>query len=96
MSDRLTAKRAAEIADECDPNKAVDNILARVLAQAKSGKRSLIVKEYGFSTGQCYDVRQNWPQLCRDIQDELQALGYTADVRSVESQFVDLYLEVSW
>lgn len=96
MTERLTAAKAAEIANKHDPAKAVDAILADVQKQAQAGRRTLRVNGYGFSSGECYGLRDKWPEHCRRIQDELWALGYKADLRVVERQFVDIWLQVSW
>ncbi len=96
MTERLTAAKAAEIADKHDPAKAVDAILADVQKQAQTGRRTLRVNGYGFASGECYVQRDKWPEHCRRIQDELLALGFKAEVRVEERQFVDIWLQVSW
>ena len=96
MAEKLTAAKAAEIADKNDPAKAVDAILEGVQKQAQAGRRTLRVNDYGFASGECYAQRDKWPTHCRSIQDDLRALGYKAEVRVEERQFVDIWLQVSW
>lgn len=96
MTEKLTAAEAGMLADKSDPTKAVDAILSRVRSEAEKGKRTPCVREYGFSDGTCYDSRDKWPEICRSIVQELQSLGYTADVQSGGAQFLDVWLRVSW
>ena len=96
MSARLTAEKARDMARAQDPSFAVDTILARIEQAAKDGKYEYTTREYGFGDGWCYSSESKWPPLCQAIAKELRALGFKADVRVQENQFVDLWLQVSW
>lgn len=94
---RLKAEEAKLIAQSKDPALAVDTILEKVREHAEAGRYSLIVRDYGFSTGECYTSEDKYPPLCRGIVNELRQLGYEASVVSNDGSIaVDMYLRVSW
>lgn len=95
-SNRMTADRARDLARAKDPSFAVDSILAGVEAAARDGKYEYQTREHGFGDGACYSSEERWPELNKAIVKALRALGYRADVRVHEGQFVDLWLSVTW
>ncbi|MBD1554667.1 hypothetical protein [Pseudomonas typographi] len=93
---RLSAEKARDMARAKDPAFAVDTILAGIAIAAKGGKYEFDTREYGFGDGSCYSNQDKWPELCKAIIRELNALGYKCQVRCDEGQFVDMWLEVTW
>lgn len=92
----LTAEKARDLARAHDPSFAVENILIGVSAAAKAGEYRYKTREYGFGDGCCYTQESKWLALNQAIAKQLRGLGYTVEQRSNESQFVDLWLEISW
>ena len=96
MTDRLTAEKARDLAKAKDPSFAVNEILQGIETAAREGKYEYVTRGYGFGSGECYSGEDKWPALCQAIAKELRGLGYSVRVRVNESQFVDLWLEVTW
>lgn len=92
---RMTADKARDMARAKDPAFAVDTILAGITKAAEAGKYEFTVRDYGFGTS-TYCNEKDYPELCKAILKDLRALGYRCDVRAVERQFVDLWLEIRW
>lgn len=92
---RMTADKARDITRSKDPAFAVDTILAGIAKAADAGKYEYTVRDYGLGTG-TYCNEKDYPELCKAILKDLRGLGYRCDVRAVERQFVDLWLEVRW
>jgi hypothetical protein len=96
MSDKFTAAQAAGIAKAKDPSFAVETILAGVKKAAGEGRYEYKTREFGFGDGSCYTSEDKYPPLCKAIIQELRQLGYKVRIGIQESQFVDIWLEVSW
>jgi hypothetical protein len=92
----LTAKEALEIARKSDPEHTLRNILGLVKLAAERGKYIIQVREWGFGGGEYYCPQQQWPSAGKTIMGQLRELGFSADIKSAEGQFVDVWLEVSW
>lgn len=92
----ITAAEAAALARSKSPDGALDLILAEVRKQAEAGKTSLKTYSCGFGDGALYTDESKYPELQREVLKRLRALGYRAEVRVEERQFVDLWLHVSW
>ncbi|MEL7966347.1 hypothetical protein AAG587_08220 [Vreelandella neptunia] len=93
---RLTAKQARELAVKSDPDIALDKILCGIKSIAEQGKSKLLVRDFGFGSGEMYTSEKNYPAMNRKVIEELRALGYKAEIKEKCSQFVDIWLEVSW
>jgi hypothetical protein len=74
----------------------MDEIEKNIRLAAAEGKRSIKVRDYGFSDGSCYGPEQGWSSHQKEIIRQLRLAGYNAAVVVEERQFVDLWLEVSW
>lgn len=92
----LTAEKARDLARAQDPSFAVEKILIGVSAAAKHGEYLYITREYGFGEGVVYRREEEWPALNQAIVKKLRELGYKVRQWSKESQFVDVWLEISW
>ncbi|MBC3375756.1 hypothetical protein HU762_17540 [Pseudomonas sp. SWRI92] len=92
---RMTADKARDMARAKDPAFAVDTILAGIAKAAEAGKYEYSVRDYGFGTS-TYCNEKDYPELCKVVLQELRGLGYRCEVRAVERQFVDLWLEIRW
>ncbi|CAI8755623.1 Gln_synt_b-grasp domain-containing protein [Pseudomonas chlororaphis] len=92
---RMTADVARGMARAKDPAFAVDTILAGIAKAAEAGKYEYSVRDYGFGTS-TYCNESKFPELCKTILKDLRGLGYRCEVRAVERQFVDLWLEIRW
>jgi hypothetical protein len=92
---RMTADKARDLARAKDPAFAVDTILAGIAKAAEAGKYEYTLRDYGFGTA-CYCNEKDYPELCKAILKELRTLGYRCEVKAVERQFVDMWMEVRW
>lgn len=92
----MTADEAAALARSKSPDGALDVILAEVRKQAEAGKTSLKTYSCGFGESNLYADESRFPELQREVLKRLRELGYHAEVRVEERQFVDLWLHVSW
>lgn len=92
----LTAKDALEISRKSDPDHTLRNILELVKLAAERGKYIIQVREWGFGGNEYYHGPQTWPTSGKAIIGRLRELGFSADIKSEERQFMDIWLEVSW
>ncbi len=110
MKERLTAAKAAEIADSNSLDKIVDAVLVAVEQQAKAGLRTLKFKNHILDIVSCGATQGEISDRFRHIELELQSLGYEArfvngtvtemsikNGNFVKDRFsIDRYLDVSW
>jgi hypothetical protein len=94
--EKMTAKEAAKLSKENNSEVIVENILKSVEKAAKDGAFEIKVREYGFNSSAHYGATDNFPTKTKEVIKELRQLGYRADIKTNEGQFVDLYLSVSW
>lgn len=92
----ISAKEARFISDGNNPKSILVSILNKVEQRAREGEYECIIRDYGFSDGSLYCSENDYPEFNKKILSGLRTLGYTAEVVSVESQFVDIYLKISW
>lgn len=95
---RITAKEAQALTQaalvETEVEKVLSDIMERVETEARGGKSLLKYRDNGFGDSCVYGT--SWPIINRCVVAELHKLGYRADVRSDERQFVDIWLQVEW
>ncbi len=93
-TETLTAAEALRISKLKDPSVYVAAILTCVRRAAEAGQTSIKTYECGFGDGRLYGGKPDKVQQA--VLDELKRLGYRTEIRVMESQFVDIWLEVSW
>lgn len=95
---KLTAAKALEISgvNNCEvaSELGLAGILDEVHAAALLGQTSIKSYKADFGGSHLYGGKPTAVQL--SILSKLKALGYRAEVRCEERQFVDIYLSVSW
>lgn len=96
MDRKLTARKAREITLASDPSRIVDSILREVENEAKRGRYKYITRNYGFGEGTLYAPEKDYPEMIKSVLKELRNLGYKAEIRVEERQFVDIWLEITW
>ena len=92
MNPKLTARKAREITLASDPSRIVDSILKDIENEAKRGKYKYITRNHGFGDGILYAPEKDYPEMIKSILKEIRNLGYKAQVRVEEKQFVDIWL----
>lgn len=96
---RMTAAEALALANGRNPDAIVDDILEGVREAARLGETSVAIR--GDWSGDdmmagVYVGDDMFPSWARCAMGTLRDLGYKVTMRSKESQFVDIWLEVSW
>lgn len=92
----ITAQKARELAKANDAETVTKKIIELIEAAAKLGKFEIKVRDFGFGTTAYYGGPNEWPSLGKQVVGVLRGLGYVADFKSEDRQFVDIWLNVSW
>lgn len=93
----MKASEAKKISKNNDPAKAVEAILELVGKQASNGKYEIRVGDYGFGDSVMYSLSESqWNPQQKTIVAMLRELGYDVHLEVIESQFVNIYLQISW
>lgn len=90
----MKAHEARKLTNARNPEVILDTILKMIKVAAEQGKSSIKVREFGFGDGSLYSGDPTMTQST--VIKELKKLGYTADIKVEEKQFVDIYLDISW
>jgi hypothetical protein len=96
MTDLFNAKDAKKLSSLNDPNELLKIILEEIKEKASEGKWEYTTRSYGFGDSILYGAENNYPDKILQILKSLRNLGFDVDVKSIESQFVDIYLHVTW
>ena len=96
MSKLFNAKDAKELSSLNDPNELLKKVLDEIKEKARKGEWKYTTRSYGFGESVLYDSEQNYPDKIKEVLKSLRELGFTAKIRLKESQFVDIFLEVTW
>ena len=94
MIQYITANQAREIMPSIKVEIILNELMVEISEAAKSDSSRLYVREYGFGDGALYSSKV--PSLQNQIITKLRELGYTAEIRIEEKQFVDIYLLITW
>lgn len=92
----ISAQKARELAKANDADTITKKIADMIEAAAKQGKFEIQVRDYGFGTTAYYGGPNEWPTLGKQVIGVLRGLGFKADIKSEDRQFVDIWLDVSW
>jgi hypothetical protein len=96
MTELFNAKDAKKLSSLNDPNELLKTILGEIKECSLEGKYKYVTRSYGFGDGVLYDIELNYPNRIKEILRSLRDLGFNASVESTESQFVDIFLLVTW
>lgn len=96
MTNLFSAHDAAALSKLNDPDNLLKLILNEIKEEAKKGKWKYMTRNYGFGESELYDIDANYPTNIKYVLENLRQLGYVANIKIVESQFVDVYLRVTW
>ena len=96
MTNLFNAKDAAKMSSLHDPNELLKTILTEIKQRATEGKWEYTTRSYGFGESILYDAEQNYPNKIKEVLRMLRDLGFNAQIRTRESQFVDIFLQVTW
>ena len=96
MTNLFNAKDAKKLTNLNDPNELLKTILAEIKEKAIEGKWEYKTRSYGFGESNLYDAEQNYPVKIKEVLRMLRDLGFKAKITFVESQFVDIFLQVTW
>lgn len=93
---KMVAKKAEDNKSKLNENvkEVLLEIIIEAASKAKKGLYSLQIREYGFSSTDVYCNKFTEKQEM--LMNELKDLGFKVEVKVVEHQFVDVYLEISW
>lgn len=92
----FNAKDAAKLSSLHDPKELLQTILNEIKEKCLQGEWVYTTRSYGFGDGILYDVEQNYPERIRIVLNELRKLGFQVQIHTIENQFVDIYLHVTW
>lgn len=96
MTDLFNAEDAKKLSSLSDPNELLKTILGEIKECSLQGKWKYTTRSYGFGESILYDNETNYPHKIKEVLRLLRDLGFTASIESVESQFVDIFLLVTW
>jgi hypothetical protein len=96
MTNLFNAKEAKDLSSLNDPNELLKKVLGEIKEKARNGEWKYTTRSYGFGEGNLYDAEQNYPNKIKEVLKSLRDLGFTAEIQTVESQFVDIFLQVTW
>lgn len=96
MTNLFNAKEAKELSSLNDPNELLKKILGEIKKKAVEGNWEYITRSYGFGESVLYDSECNYPNKIKEVLKLLRDLGFAAEIRTNESQFVDIFLHVTW
>lgn len=96
MTNLFSAEDAKQLSKSNDPDEMLKTILEAIKEQATLGKWQYITRNYGFGESVLYDSESNYPLKIKHVLEGLRGLGFDAKIVTKESQFVDIYLQVTW
>lgn len=92
----FNAAEAKKLSSLSDPNELLKTILAEIKQRALEGKWEYTTRSYGFGESELYASEQTYPHKIKEVLKMLRDLGFTAKIRTTDSQFVDIFLHVKW
>ncbi len=90
----MTASEANAMTQRADPDWHVAQILESVKKAAEAGEFTLKSYACNFGDGRLYGGKPT--DLQQSVIKKLKGLGYSAEIRVADHQFVDIWLEVGW
>jgi hypothetical protein len=96
VTNLFSAEDAKQLSKSNDPDEMLKTILEAIKEQATLGKWQYITRNYGFGESVLYDSESNYPLKIKHVLEGLRGLGFDAKIVTKESQFVDIYLQVTW
>lgn len=88
----INATEAHKLAEENNVDEILKGITNQIKRSAENGEFEAKVRKYGF--GELYGGYPNEKQL--QVINELKKLGYNVRMQAISSQFIDIYLEITW
>jgi len=100
----MTADQARTLTQEAKKEQncqtEVDLLLSTLFEQVKLsaslGNSKFITRSYGFGSMDPYKPEESHPLLNRLVITRLRELGFKCSIETQDSQFVDIWLEISW